>query len=244
MLEYKQQASRIRTKGWQPGENIMRRLFAALVLMLLTCSSEAVGAADWGHFTGTVVTEWLPDGRKMKLREPFVYMSPTGEAWSAPKGSIVDGASIPPIVWGYVVGGPYEGKFRDASVIHDVACVVRTRSWQATHRAFYTAMLARGEDPNRAKIMYGVVYQGGPRWDRTSTVKLSSNPNAISLAKRQLELQTQANETVSFQISATDSLTAIYEPERPGLTQEQFDRLRVAIESQDMTLEEIENFQF
>lgn len=104
-----------------------------------------------------------PNGRKMKIKTDFSFVDAAGTRWLAPAGSVVDGASIPQVFWS-VVGGPYEGLYRDASVVHDVACVQRNRRWQAVHRMFYEAMLASGVDPIKAKIMYGAVYYFGPRW--------------------------------------------------------------------------------
>lgn len=122
-------------------------------------------AQSFGSFVGKVVAEWLDDGRKMKLVQPFAYIDPNGSRWDAPKGWIVDGASIPQIAWS-VIGGPFEGSYRNASVIHDVACDQKQRPWRDVHRAFYTAMLAAKVDPIKAKVMYGAVYQFGPRWER------------------------------------------------------------------------------
>jgi hypothetical protein len=76
----------------------------------------------------------------------------------------VDGASIPKFAWS-IIGGPFEGKYRDASVIHDVACVARSAPWEYVHLVFYYAMLASGVDKTTAKIMYAAVYHFGPRWD-------------------------------------------------------------------------------
>ena len=82
----------------------------------------------------------------------------------ARKGSRIDGASIPQVLWS--TGGPYEGKYRDASVIHDVYCdeAPKTRTWQAVHRMFYDGMLASGVADTRALFMYGAVYRHGPKW--------------------------------------------------------------------------------
>lgn len=99
----------------------------------------------------------------MMLVEPFAFTEDSGTKWVAPKGSIVDGASIPMIAWS-VVGGPFEGKYRDASVIHDVGCTERSRTWEATHLAFYKAMLVGGVPEGKAKVMYAMVYHFGPRW--------------------------------------------------------------------------------
>jgi hypothetical protein len=60
-----------------------------------------------------------------------------------------------------------EGEYRDASIVHDWYCDLRSRSWKSVHRMFYEAMLASGVGLARAKIMYAGVYFGGPRWSET-----------------------------------------------------------------------------
>jgi hypothetical protein len=109
------------------------------------------------------VAEWLEDGRLMKLVEPFGYHDPNGVFWDAPAGATIDGASIPEALQA-LIGGPFNGRYRNASVIHDWYCDVRTRPWRAVHRVFYDAMLTSGVSKARAKLMYGGVYFGGPRW--------------------------------------------------------------------------------
>jgi len=99
----------------------------------------------------------------MRLLERFVYVDPSCKSWLAPAGAVVDGASIPQVAWS-VIGGPFEGKYRDASVIHDVACSEKKASWQEVHLVFYYAMLARNVEILRAKVMYAAVYHFGPRW--------------------------------------------------------------------------------
>lgn len=117
------------------------------------------------HFVGRVVAAWLEDGRKMRLVEDFSYVDKNGVTWVAPKGSVIDGASIPTWLWGESNGSPYCGWFRDASVIHDVYCVKRSRTWQETHRVFYEMMLERGVESEQAARMYWAVKRFGPRWD-------------------------------------------------------------------------------
>jgi hypothetical protein len=131
---------------------------AAVMFMRVVVSAE-----QYGQFVGQVVASWDKGGRTMTLREPFGYVDPEGERWEAPEGSKVDGASIPRFAWS-IIGGPFEGEYRDASVIHDVACVKKTRHWAEVHRMFYTAMLTAGVSPTKAKIMYAAVYHFGPRW--------------------------------------------------------------------------------
>lgn len=100
-------------------------------------------AQDLGKYLGTVQTEWLADGRHMRLLAPFAYIDPQGVEWAAPSGWVVDGASIPQVAWTFI-GGPFEGKYRNASVIHDVGCDQKLRPWEAVHEVFYWAMLAGG----------------------------------------------------------------------------------------------------
>lgn len=116
-----------------------------------------------GHYVGTVQAEWLPDGRGMRLIAPLTFVDPLGSNWLAPSGSVVDGASIPRFAWS-ITGGPFEGKYRDASVIHDVACAEKKRPWPKVHQVFYDAMVASGVDGTAAKVMYAAVFHFGPRW--------------------------------------------------------------------------------
>jgi hypothetical protein len=116
-----------------------------------------------GRYVGKLVAEWLPDGRKMELQKPFAFIDSDELRWGVPKRAQVDGASIPKFLWS-ITGGPYEGKYRNASVVHDYFCSVNTRTWQATHRMFYEAMLVSGVAPRQATIMYAAVRYAGPRW--------------------------------------------------------------------------------
>ena len=118
----------------------------------------------WGKYSGPIRTEW-EQGRKMRLLEDVKYTGPDGTVWLAPKGCSIDGASIPKAFW-CIVGGPYEDSYRDASVIHDVACDQRTARWQDVHRMFYTGMRCSGVAENRAKLMYAAVVRFGPRWPK------------------------------------------------------------------------------
>jgi len=118
---------------------------------------------EWGRFEGSVVARWGDDGRDMTLVEPFAYVDPHAARWDAPAGSVVNGASIPRAFWS-LIGGPFEGKFRNASVVHDVACETREQPWQRVHRMFYEACRCGGVAVAKAKMMYYAVYHFGPRW--------------------------------------------------------------------------------
>jgi hypothetical protein len=140
----------------------------------LCCSSTVCQAASFGKYVGTVQTEWIEADRKMRLLAPFTYVDPNGIEWKAPAGWVIDGASIPVFAWS-IVGGPYNGKYRNASVIHDVACDQKVQPWETVHEAFYWAMMASGVEPWRAKVMYAAVYHFGPRWPQVVTVSVPQN---------------------------------------------------------------------
>jgi hypothetical protein len=126
-------------------------------------SDERAVGGEWGRFEGRVVAEWLDDGRDMRLVESFAYVDVAGTHWPAPAESVVNGASIPQAFWS-MIGGPFVGRFRNASVVHDVACVERTEGWREVHRMFYEACRCADAPLIKSKIMYYAVYHFGPRW--------------------------------------------------------------------------------
>jgi Protein of unknown function (DUF1353) len=135
--------------------------WVAAVVLAMTC---AAFAQKVGEFKGELILRALPDGRTMELTAPFSYVDRHGVAWSVPSGTRVDGASIPSVFWS-IIGAPYTGRYREASVIHDYFCATKSRHWKAVHKVFLDGMLARGVDKAQAQLMYLAVYRFGPRWD-------------------------------------------------------------------------------
>lgn len=116
-------------------------------------------------FDNTVKVEWLEhDPRLMKLLETVRFKDSDGLIWTAPEGAIIDGASIPKFCW-RIIGSPFVGLYRRASVIHDVYCVTKKRSWKMTHKCFHDMMLFDKVPPAKALLMYTAVYNLGPRWE-------------------------------------------------------------------------------
>jgi hypothetical protein len=70
------------------------------------------------RFLNSPVVKLLPDGRNIQLISDLTFVDEADLEWPVPKGAEVDGASIPKPFWS-IIGGPYEGKYRDASIIHD-----------------------------------------------------------------------------------------------------------------------------
>jgi hypothetical protein len=151
-----------------------------------------VQETQFGRFIGAVRTEWLEDGRRMRLLEDFRYVQPDGAEWLASMGDTIDGASIPRVFWSFI-GGPFEGRYRNASVVHDVACDEQRRPWRAVHRMFYLASRAGGVGPLNARVMYGAVYHFGPRWTIRAPRRSSVVPSILRSPQGQLPLETDAD---------------------------------------------------
>jgi hypothetical protein len=139
-----------------------RRLMASVAFLF--CWIGVAAAQKSGQFNGELILKALPDGRTMELMQSFSYTDSRGVTWLVPARTRVDGASIPSVFWS-IIGAPYTGKYREASVIHDYYCATRSRHWKAVHKVFLDGMLARGVDNVKAQLMYLAVYRFGPRWD-------------------------------------------------------------------------------
>ena len=126
-------------------------------------AQSGLAGTKWGYYNGDPVTKWNPDGRTMTLLTELSYTDPNGVVWTAPIGSVVDGASIPRYLWS-VMGGPFEGKYRNGSVLHDVAYGQHNRpSWDCD-RMFYNAMRCSGVSAAEAKTIYYALYKFGRHW--------------------------------------------------------------------------------
>ena len=113
-----------------------------------------------GTFSGEPETVWLTekgaDDRKMRILRDLSFTDPSSQIWHAPAGSIVDGASIPRALW-TVVGSPFTGDYRRASVVHDVACDDAggdKAKRRAADRMFFHACRAGGCSVRQAIVLY------------------------------------------------------------------------------------------
>lgn len=120
-------------------------------------------AGPWGYYSGTIDTRWAADGRSMTLLNELRYTDPKGVVWIAPAGSVIDGASIPRALWSFM-GGPFEGQYRNASVLHDVAYDQKNKPPAVVDRMFYDAMRCSGVGAIEAKTMYYSLLRFGRHW--------------------------------------------------------------------------------
>ncbi len=207
--------------------------------------------ANYGTFIGTVHTESLEDGRRMRLTAPFAYVDPQGKTWRAAAGDTVDGASVPTVAWS-LIGGPFEGRYRSASVIHDVSCDRQVGPWEEVHEMFFWALLASGVERWRAKVMYGAVYHFGPRWPRVVTV--SGMPRTEPQIARDIALQRAAAGSTAEVIGISTSevrptFSVRVTPPEVRPSEEAFKRMEAEIARRDsstaggLSLDEIRRYQ-
>ncbi|MGY1889295.1 DUF1353 domain-containing protein [Pseudomonas jessenii] len=231
-----------------------------LIIIILALTTNAY-SADWGKFSGPLRVEFLHSKHDVKLLRDFAYTGPGPEKafWFAPKGTVTDGASIPQIAWS-VVGGPLDGQYRNAAVIHDVACVNKKRSWQQTHMAFYTAMRAAGVDITTAKTMYAAVYHFGPRWAEPTHILLPRTKSKLITSKLEefnadlpagkKAILIDEGRTISRNISTgflkseqvDEVVGAVIEvqEQQPQPSKEAFEKMRQEIKEKNLSLSQIE----
>jgi hypothetical protein len=99
----------------------------------------------------------------MEVLEDFSFQDPADKVWTTPAGWKIDGASIPRALW-TLVGSPYTGDYRRASIVHDKACDDAgsdAAARRAADRMFYRACRAGGCSTFEATILYIGVRIGG-----------------------------------------------------------------------------------
>jgi hypothetical protein len=193
----------------------------------------------FGEYQGTVKTEWLDEGRKMRLLSDFSFTDPNDMVWLAPKDRVIDGASIPKFVWS-IIGSPFSGKYRRASVIHDIACEEKIRTWESVHLAFYYAMRASDVSTIKAKIMYAAVYHKGPRWPITKKVLVREEQ---VLKSRDPSKGVSGNKWIVTRIPAIYE-NQVIEPAEINLSEQQLDDLIEKLQKSkaELSIEDIRNY--
>lgn len=146
--------------------------YLALAIIIIGLPSYAVAQEYFGQFldklNGTFNVQAEPRPT-FTLKDEFRFDDPNGLQWTTPAGTEVNGASIPQAFWPFI-GGPFEGKYINASVIHDHYCRTKTRTAHDTHRNFYYGMRASGVPQWKATLMHWVVATFGPDWKLTPRV--------------------------------------------------------------------------
>ena len=128
----------------------------------------AMSDHEVGRFTGKLVLEPLSGSQQLKTVQDFGFLDVDGKNWSVPSGTLLSGESIPKDLWSGF-GGLWEGKYREAWIVHDHHCAKRSADWRSIRRMFYHAMLASGITRLLAKLVFAGVYFAGPRWEDTES---------------------------------------------------------------------------
>jgi hypothetical protein len=162
----------------------------------------------WGYYSGNVEARWENDGRTMTLLSELRYVDPDGVVWIAPAGSVVDGASIPRSLWS-LMGGPFDGKYRNASVLHDVAYDQHIRPWEQCDRMFYNAMRCSGVSAVEAKTMYFALYRFGRHWKRPGAFTGAVARSGEAVPRALPVNETELDEAKSWIENANPSLAQI-----------------------------------
>jgi hypothetical protein len=121
--------------------------------------SDGTKPTPHGRFSEDPGAVWLTEkgsDRKMCLLEGFRFIDPAGKPWETPKHYVVDGASIPRPLWS-LVGSPYTGEYRRASVVHDKACDdagSNAKKRREADKMFFHACRAGGSSKREAIILY------------------------------------------------------------------------------------------
>jgi hypothetical protein len=175
--------------------DMWHRYLIALALLVTSISASAQKSVSyWGKYEGELLLQPVSGSGKMKLLKDYAFVDAAGGKWLAPAGYESDGASIPRAVWS-VIGNPWGGDYRNAAVIHDVACDKKDRPWEAVHLTFYYAMLAAGVPDFKAKVLYTAVYHFGPKWG----VRMVQDTQRVSLNEARDLIRTN---TVPFEEKA------------------------------------------
>ncbi len=195
-----------------------QKIIVLLIAALLpACASHRVAekperprrSESWGYFSGPVDTRWDNDGLDMTLLHEVRYTDPDGVVWVAPAGSKINGASIPRAFWS-LFGGPYDGKYRAASVLHDVAYDQQTRPWQQCDRMFYNALRCSGVGVIEAKTMYYALYRHGNHWKHP--IRRATEAQLSDIAPR-------AERTTAVDPGEVDAIQKWIESNDPSLDQ-------------------------
>lgn len=116
------------------------------------------------QFNGDAILKTIVgEKRKMLLVDDLFFTDQHGKTWHAPKDITVDGASIPRVFW-RLIGGPWSGLYKRASIIHDHYCNVKTETYKSVHNMFKEAIVADGVGSWKAWWMFKAVQQFGPKW--------------------------------------------------------------------------------
>ena len=122
---------------------------------------------EQGFYPSMPLVRPLPDGKTWELLENFAYTDENGITSTVIASKehpfIFDFATIPQFAWS-LVGGPADGKYRNAAVVHDWDCWIQDEPWQVVHRRFLSGMKFSGVITWKRWTLFLAVWCFGPKW--------------------------------------------------------------------------------
>ena len=133
-------------------------------------------------FSGLPETRWELGGRLMTLLQPLSYTDKNGREWKVPTGAELNGATIPRALWS-IVGSPYVGLYRRASIVHDFYVGeggnddVSYRERRKADKMFFRACRTDGVKRKAAIVLYLGVSVGS--WASRKNMKGFNLPESL-----------------------------------------------------------------
>ena len=192
----------------------MKKLLACLASTLVITGVPVTGTsgAEQGGFEGRVVVEWLDDAFVPSVRtvEDFGFRQTKGKFWKVARGQVFNGKGMPPL-FSDMVGSPYEGSFRKASMVYESATQRMTEKWDEAQRMFFEASVAEGVAPQDAKVMYLLLALQGSRWEVAGSSRCFGSCHGVSgpLEWRPVVDEARAGELVKWVRAADPKLDEI-----------------------------------
>lgn len=210
-----------------------------------------MGEHELGRYTGKLILEPRRNGHPMKTELEFGFLDGDGKHWPVPPGTSVDQASIPKALWS-LLGNPWDGKYREAPVLYNYYCTVRSMPWRSVQRMFYSALLVSGVSVRRAKLIYAGVYFAGPRWEDMVVASVQhgqpaaptqTSPANILYALCRDPITLAVSEAIQYHgRSAFDWITSVHHHPDNGISEMilRLDKLSDMVEEEDPSLQLLE----
>jgi hypothetical protein len=133
--------------------------------------------ANENNFSGQPELVWLTErgsDRNMRLIKPFWYKDWNRRRWDVKADAVIDGASIPRALW-TLVGSPFTGDYRRASIVHDAYAATDDETVRReADRMFYCACRDGGCSVFEATVLYVGVRIGAGL--RSGALRLRAGP--------------------------------------------------------------------
>lgn len=121
----------------------------------------------------TLTVDGQPTTIMELMTDRLTYTAADGTEWTAVKGTLTDGASIPSFALSFT-GDKFSASFLKAAIVHDAYCQCfikdqcpeqyHKRPWREVHQMFRDACIAGGTDVRSANLLFAAVWICGPRW--------------------------------------------------------------------------------